>query len=254
VISGNLAAFREIHFTIHGDGKPWDDVRVRQAINFATDRQKIIDNVYAGAASFSSKIPAHFGDWPIPEDELKSNYEKYDLAKAKQLMKDAGYENGFKVTLTALSNPQDYVLVAQVLKEQLKLINIDVTVQPQELGTFGTNDGKGNFEWDATGRGMRGDPSGYFADFDPAGSIDKAWFSGGYNNDTMTSLISQGLAETDPVKRKQIYTQLQQIVLTEWPTMPLVVITKFEAVGKHVNGMNVTADDTYRTLAEVWLS
>lgn len=254
ILKGATAAFREIEFTIKGDGKPWDDVRVRQAINFAIDRKKIIENVYGGQAMFSSKIPPSYGSWPIAQDMLESTYEKFDLDKAKSLMKDAGHESGFKVTLQALSTPNDYTQIAEVLKEQLKEINIDVTVQPLEIGTFANLNSSGKFEWQSTGRGMRGDPSGYFTDFDPAGSVYQAWFKGGFANQKMTSLIAQGIAETDQAKRQSIYQQLQQIVLTQFPTLPLVVPTKFEGVTKRVHNMVVSVDDTYRGLAEVWVS
>jgi peptide/nickel transport system substrate-binding protein len=253
ILQGASAAFREIEISIKG-GKPWDDVRVRQAINFAIDRQKIIDNVYGGNASFSSKIPPSYGSWPISQSDLKSKYQTFDLNRAKALMKEAGHEAGFSVTLQAISSPADYTQIAEVIKEQLKQININVTVQPMEIGTFAQHNTAGTFDWQSTGRGMRGDPSGYFRDFDPTGSIYKAWYAGGYKNDQMTALINQGLAESDTTKRMAIYTQLQEIVLTEWPTMPLVAVTTFEAVRKRVNGMTVSVDGTYRGLRETWVS
>lgn len=254
VQSGASAAFREMEFTIKGDGKPWDDVRVRQAVNFAIDRDKIIQNVYGGYAEYSSKIPPSYGNWPIPQATLKSTYEKFDLPQAKALMKAAGYENGFSVTLQAIAEPADYTQVAEVIKDQLQAININVTIQSIDIGTFGANNTAGSFEWQSTGRGMRGDPSGYFSDFVPTGSVYKAWFEGGYTNAEMTNLINQGLAETDLTKRMAIYTQLQEIVLTQWPTMPLVAVTNFQAVNKRVQGMYVAVDDTYRGLRYVWVT
>lgn len=254
VQSGASAAFREMEISIKGDGKPWDDVRVRQAVNFAIDRDKIIQNVYGGNAEYTSKIPPSYGSWPISQSELKSTYEKFDLAKAQALMKNAGYEKGFSVTLQAISEPADYTQVAEVIKDQLKEINIDVTVQSIDIGTFGANNSAGNFEWQSTGRGMRGDPSGYFSDFDPTGSVYKAWFAGGYKNDELTTLINQGIAESDLTKRMAIYKQLQEIVLTQWPTMPLVAVTNFQAVTKRVQGMYVAVDDTYRGLRQTWVT
>lgn len=253
VQSGASAAFREMEWTLKG-GKPWDDVRVRQAVNFAIDRSKIIQNVYGGDAEYSSKIPPSYGAWPISQDQLKSTYEKYDVAQAQALMKEAGYEKGFSVILQAIAEPADYTQVAEVIKAQLQAINIDVTIQSLDIGTFGANNSSGNFEWQSTGRGMRGDPSGYFSDFIPTGSTYKAWFEGGYTNAQMTTLINQGLAETDVTKRQAIYTQLQQIVLTQWPTMPLVAVTNFQAVNKRLQGMYVAVDDTYRGLRYAWVT
>lgn len=246
-------AFRELEWTVK-PGKPWADVRVRQAINYAIDRDTIIKNVYAGKATYTSKIPPSYGDWAIPIKELQSNYEKYDLAKAKALMKEAGFESGFSVTAQALSSPNDYVKVAQVVAEQLKKINIDVTVQPLEIGVFGANNGTGNFEWQFTGRGMRGDPSGYFTDYDPATSTYKAWFAGGYKNDELTALISQGLGESDPAKRHAIYTKMQQIVLKEWGTVPLVAPAQFQAERTRVHDMPLSIDGTMRYLRQAWVS
>lgn len=248
------AAFREVQFTNKGKGEPWGDVRVRQAINLAIDRQKMINNIYAGEAQLTSKIPPSYGDWPIPQEELASTYEKHDLEKAKALMRDAGLEDGFKVTLEALSTPDDYVQIAQMMKEQLAEINIEVTVQPLEIGTFAKNNAEGNFQWQSTGRGMRGDPSGYFSDFDPAGSNYKAWFAGGYRNDELTELINKGIGETDEAKRKEIYTRMQEIVLTEWPTLPIVAIQRFQAQRSRVQGMYVAVEDSFRGLPEAWVS
>ena len=246
-------AFRELEFTLHGKNEPWADVRVRQAINFAIDRQKIITNVYAGEAQLSSKIPPSYGDWGIPEAELKSNYEKFDVAKAKALMKAAGMEAGFSVTAQAL-NISDYVRIAEVVAEQLKAINIKVTVQPLEIGIFGKNNATGAFDWQFTGRGMRGDPSQYLSDFDPATSIYKSWFAGGYDNKELTALITKGLAETDTAKRHAIYLKAQQIVLTEWPLIPLVAPMQFQAVRSRVQGMAVDVGGSLRFLPQAWVS
>jgi peptide/nickel transport system substrate-binding protein len=247
------AAFREIQMTIKGKGKPWENVKVRQAINSAIDRQEIIDKVYAGDAKFTSKIPTSYGDWPIPETELRSKWQKYDLDAAKRLMSEAGQSSGFAVTLQAIANPNDYVQIAEVVKSQLAKININITVQPLEIGTFATNNSTGNFEWHSTGRGMRGDPSGYFTDFDPAGSTYKAWFEGGYKNDELTKLISDALGNPDQAKRKEQYRRMQEIVLTEWPTIPTVDPTIYQVVRSRVQNMYVSIDGTEKGLIETWV-
>lgn len=253
IVSGESPGFREIEIAIQGKGKPWDDVKVRQALNAATDRQKIIDNVYGGAALYSSKIPPSYGDWPLSQSELKSDYEKYDLDKAKQLMQEAGYANGFSVTMQAL--PDDYTQVAEVLKDLWKQINVDVKIQTLEIGTFADNQNKGAFEMQSTGRGMRGDPSGYMSDFDPAGSIYKVWFGGGagYKNDTLTKLIHEGIGETNTAKRHELYKQMQEIVLTDFPVLPLVAVTQFLGVRNRLQGVIYNVDGSYRTLRTAWV-
>jgi peptide/nickel transport system substrate-binding protein len=247
------AAFRELEFTLRGKNEPWADVRVRQAINAAIDRDVIIKNVYAGEALLSSKIPPSYGDWGTPESELRSKYQVFDLDKAMSLMKDAGFEDGFDVTLQSQTVP-DILQVAQVLAEQLKAINIRVIVQPLEIGVFGENNATGNFDWQVTRRGMRGDPSQYLSDFDPSTSTYQSWFEGGYANEELTALIADGLAESDTAKRHEIYLKAQDIVMTEWPLVPLVAPMQFQVTRSRVQDMAIDVDGTYRYLPKAWVA
>lgn len=252
-LKGLTAVFREIEFTIKGGGKPWDNVKVRQAVNAAINRQAIIEKVYGGDAVYTSKIPQGYGPWPISQDALRLKWERYDLPKAKALMADAGFAGGFSVTMQSIAHPADYTQNAEVVKEQLRLININVTVQPLEIGTFARNNGQGAFEWQSTGRGMRGDPSGFMADFDPTSSIDKAWYQGGYDNKELTDLYFQGLHTPDQTKRLEIYRRLQEIVLTEWPALPLVNPMYYFVVRRRLHNMYVAYEATERGLIEAWV-
>jgi len=254
VLKGLQASFREMELTIHGDGKPWNNVKVRQAVSAAINRQEIIDKVYGGDALFTSKIPIGYGDWPIPQDALHKTYEVFDVNKAKQLMAEAGVANGFSVTLQSIAHPTDYTESAQVIKQQLAAININVTVQPLEIGTFAANNGNGSFEWQNTGRGMRGDPSGYIADFDPTSAVDKAWYGGGYNNQELNNLYFQGIHETNPVKRLPLYRRMQEIVITEWPAIPLVNPMVYQVVRKRLNGYYVSFVGNEVALLQSWVS
>ena len=66
------AAFRELQFTIKpGENKPWADVRVRQAVSFAINRQNLIDKVYNGFGKYSGHVAAGYGPWPLSEDQLR---------------------------------------------------------------------------------------------------------------------------------------------------------------------------------------
>ena len=97
VLHNLTAAFRELQFTVKaGENKPWADKRVRQAVNFAINRQNLIDKVYAGFGRFSGHVAAGYGPWVIPDGDLHSKYEKYDLPAAKKLMSDAG-SKGFEI-------------------------------------------------------------------------------------------------------------------------------------------------------------
>lgn len=111
VLHGLNASFRELQVTIkQGETKPWHDKRVRQAVSFAINRQNIIDKVYGGFGVYSGHVAAGYGppgQWTLSQEELKTKYEKYDVPKAKALMKEAG-SSGFDVTMTTFATQVDY--------------------------------------------------------------------------------------------------------------------------------------------------
>jgi peptide/nickel transport system substrate-binding protein len=253
VLHGLTAAFRELQMTIKaGESKPWHDRRVRQAVNFAIDRQELIDKVYSGNGAFSGHIPPGYGPWPPSPDDLKTKYEKHDVAKAKQLMKDAGFEKGFSVTMTTFATPLDFQQVAALIKNQLKQINIDVNIVPQDAGTFAAANGKGTFDWDLTARGMRGDVNGYTAEFNPSNAIYRIWFSG-YKNVPLWRLVGNGQITLDQQKRLPLYKKLEDILLTELIEVPLVAVSKFQVVNKRLQDMYVSFTDANPGLRNAWV-
>ena len=176
VLSGPNAAFRELQMTIkRGEDKPWHKQAVRLAVMHAINRADIIRRVYSGEAEYSGHVPPGYGPWPLSDSELRKKYEKFDLPLAKRLMAGAGYSRGFSVTMTTFAL-QDYPLISAVVQSQLKAINIDVEIVAQEAGTFAAANGLGTFDWDLTGRGMRGDVDGYVAEFHPAAPVFKIWY------------------------------------------------------------------------------
>lgn len=253
VLRGLTAAFRELQFTQKlGENKPWHDTRVRQAVNHAINRQAIINNVYSGFGEFSGHVPPGYGPWPLSRAELRNNYLKYDLAKARTLMRQAGFANGFEVTLSTFSTPLDFGQVAAMIKAQLDQIGIEVNIKAEEPGTFATNNGRGNFEWDLTARGMRGDVDGYTSEFNPANAIYKIWYPA-YKNVKMWRLVGNGSIQLDQAKRLGMYKELQRILLTEQLQSPLVAVSKFQVVRKRVRNMYVAFSDFNTGLKTAWV-
>ena len=241
VLTGLTSSPRTIYINMAKE-VPWRDARVRQAVSKTIDRQVIIDNVYAGNAELTGPIPPGYGDWPLSPDEIAEHYT-VDVEGAKALMAEAGLEDGFSVTMIAISAPREYTQIAEIIAEQLKQINIDVSVEPQEIGTF-VESINSEFDWASTGGGMRGDPSGYLVQFR---SSDEGtfplYYGDGWKSDEFDQLYDQALATTDEAERHDLYQQLQQLVLEENPYLYTVQSLKFQVVNRRLSGMYVAYTD-----------
>lgn len=240
IISGLFAAPQVMHFNTVED-VPWRDVRVRQAINKVVDRQLIIDNVFGGDAELTGPVSPGYGDYPLPDERLRELYA-VDVEGARALMEEAGYADGFSVELQSIAEPPHHTQIAQVIQQACEQINIDVTVQPLEIGQFADNIGTGSFQWASTARGMRGDPSGFVIDFRSGTGLFEAWFGDGWSNDEIDALYDQALAELDQEARVPLYHQIQELVLTEVANLYTVQRYKFQAVNNRVTGMYVAYD------------
>jgi peptide/nickel transport system substrate-binding protein len=241
ILEGLFAAPRVIQFNTVED-VPWRDARVRQAINLAVDRQEIIANVYGGRAELTGAISPGYGDWPLSSERLQELYTP-DLERAQALMQEAGFEGGFDVTLQAIAAPRDYTQIAEIVRERLKPLNINVTVEPLEIGTFATNIGDGTFQWASTGRGMRGDPSGFVVDFRSGTANNVKWFGDGWISEEIDSLYDEALATSDHDQRLAAYQRIQEIIAEEAPNLYTVQPYKYQVANRRVDGMYVSYTD-----------
>ena len=112
---------------LNNAAEPLNDVRVRQALCYAVNRQEILDLTADGKGTIigSSMFPA-FEKYYLPE--LAKRYNQ-NLDKAKELLTEAGYPDGFSLTITVPNNYQQHIDAAQVIVEQLKQIGVKAEIQ-----------------------------------------------------------------------------------------------------------------------------
>ncbi len=120
-------------FGLNNDYGPLKDIRVRQAINYAIDRKAIISSCANGKATalysnFSPVLKEYFADL--------GEFYPHDIEKAKALLKEAGYENGFDLTVTVPSDYKYHMDTAEVLESQLKEVGINLSIEPIEFTTW----------------------------------------------------------------------------------------------------------------------
>lgn len=116
------------------DKEPFTDIRVRQAINHAINKEEIITYVFRGYGqpAYGYLPPALKSEYYA--DSQKDGYD-YDVEKAKQLLKEAGFENGLELTLS-VENSTEYSRLAEVLQNQLKQVNIDAKIQLYDSSSY----------------------------------------------------------------------------------------------------------------------
>jgi len=123
---------RVLYIGINCAKKPFTDIRVRQALNYAVDKEAIVKSIYQGRALVSQGIvaPLTTGYFPVP------GYS-YDPGKAKKLLAEAGFPNGFKAKLWSPQGryPKDFEM-AQAVQQQLKKVGVDCTLDTMEWAAY----------------------------------------------------------------------------------------------------------------------
>ena len=192
---------------------PYDNVKVRQAINYALDMEAIVDAVYGGVGA-PSKGPLGPNVWASNQDLAGYGF---DVEKAKELMKEAGYENGFKTTIWTNDN-QQRMDIAEIVQNQLKAIGIEAEVKVVEWGAY--LDGTANGEHDMFILGwvtVTGDPDyGLYALFHSSqhGAAGNRTF---YSNPRVDALLDAARVTAVPAEREAAYREAQEIITEDAP-------------------------------------
>lgn len=199
------------------------DVRVRRAIAKAIDRDSLIHYKLQGTARPASGIIA-------PDDPFSTAVDAdigYDPAAAARLLDEAGLApgpDGVRLKLQyKTSLDEGAIAAAKLIKLDLAQVGVKVTIATEEWGTFFQDVQRGNFEIYTLTSSPIFDPDFYrwmlaSSNIPPAGSASNR---GGYRNDELDRLVTEGGATIDPEARKKIYDRIAAIVARDLPVVPL---------------------------------
>ena len=227
-----IDGFRTIYLGMNFKHAPFDDIRVRQALNYAIDRDAIIDSIMLGTAvkaigPEATGIPGASKDLPTYD---------YNPEKAKQLLAEAGYPDGLKIRFDAPFGRYNMdKQVAEAIQAQLLQVGITAELRTLDWSIYSDMLKKG----DETQLFLVGKGS-------PAGDLDFTaqicWVTGASLNYSFMSLpdidelVAKQRRTVDPVERLEVLQKMQERIMEELPWVPLYYEKQIVAKRKDVTG------------------
>ncbi|MBQ4511579.1 MAG: hypothetical protein II969_01200 [Anaerolineaceae bacterium] len=217
---------------LNNAAEPLNDLKVRQALNYAVNVEDVmlITNDGLGTPIGSSIYPS-FGKYFMPE--LADAYP-YNPEKAKELLTEAGYPDGFSLTITAPSNYAVHVNAAQVIAEQLKNVGIDAKINLVEWATWLSDVYQGrNFEATVVG---------FDASFLTARALLERWISDNsknminFNDPEYDRVLKEAFAATNEEEQTALYKQAEKILSDDAANVYLMDPNDLTVISKKLDG------------------
>lgn len=235
------------------------DVRVRQAIAHAINREVVLDVVYYGQGRIATTpIGPNLPKWYAADTPI---YE-YDPAKAEALLDDAGFPRGpdgvrFKLVHDPLPYGDSPKRTAEYIQQALKAIGIDVEIRSQDFATYikrvytdrdfdFTNNLMGNL-------------------YDPTIGVQRLYWSknykkgvpfsngSGWSNPQADALLEAAAVETDEGKRKEEFAQFQELVYEDVPDVTLLNYDQITIYNKKIHDFTIGAGGLNENFADIWI-
>jgi glutathione transport system substrate-binding protein len=238
----------ERYLSMNTQQKPFDNPKVRQAINYAINKDAVAKVAFGGYA-----VPA---DAIVPagvEYSVKIGVWPHDVAKAKQLLAEAGYPNGFETELWSAYNHTIAQKVTQVLQQQLQQVGIrtkitlleagqrvekveswqDPAAAPVRLYYVGWSSSTGEADW-----ALR--PLLASESWPP-----KLFNTAYYKSEVVDGAIRKALLTTDKAEKAKLYKEAQETIYKDAPWAPLVVEQLLSANNKKLSGVYTMPDGSF---------
>ncbi|MGA1422624.1 MAG: ABC transporter substrate-binding protein, partial [Candidatus Limnocylindrus sp.] len=211
--------FNTFYLNFNNRYAPVSDVRVRQAIALALDRQRILELFYPTGSTLATHVPPCV----IAGGCVGEEWYAQDLAAARALLAEAGYPNGLDLTLSLRETPRaflpDPVAVATDIQAQLATVGIRVTLDVQEAGGYIGKLLSGELRGASFSAALPDYPEAW-----NALGIDFGATSGPAHGDQyprLVALLDEAQRETDPESRTSLFTQINNEIRAQVPVIPI---------------------------------
>ncbi len=257
----DLEPFNIAYLSLNMNNKPFDDIRVRQAVAYAINKQEILDTSYSGVGTIADDfLPDGLADYRPSDLEAYA----YDPEKAKALLTEAGYPDGFSTMVMTdgtelalelwympVSRPYypDAKSVAELYAAQLEDVGIKVELKTEDWGVYldnwdaGVKNGMVMLGW----TGDYGDPNNFlYTHFGP-GNVNEA----GYTNEEVWKLLSAAGAATSPEESISLFQQAGKLINADLPRIPIVHAPPVLAAKKSLTGWvpNPTGGESFAPIS-----
>ena len=219
---------------------PFDSVRVRQALSHAIDREAIVSTVYFGHAALAQSILpstswAHYND---------PDAYAYDPQKARTLLAEAGYPNGFHMDIWAMPvqrayNP-DAIKMAELIQADLAQIGVSANIVSFEWSTFRRRLAEGGHDSVLIGwSGDNPDPDNFFRPLLSCSAVLSASNRARWCDPRFDNLVMQAIRSNVQQQRKAIYREAQILLNEQVPLVPIVHSMRYQATQPNIRGVDL---------------
>lgn len=209
---------------------PFVNPKLRQVVAWAANRADVIRAALYGRGTPLSGLPmpAPYSDSPLADPF------RFDPARAKQLLAEAGMPNGFSCQLLSTSSPLVHQATAEVLQQNLRDIGIDAQLRLHDWTTRVAMGNRGQYDLAIMGSVINWpDPDSLSLFLDGPASYSRSF---GFKSERMNAIFAEGRRESDPAKRRAIYDELQRASAEECPIVWLALRSQAFGVQARVKG------------------
>ena len=221
---------------INTEKEPFNNKLVRQAITHAFDQEAVLSGVFngSGTPAIGPLSPVTLG-----YDENLERLE-YDMDRARELLKEAGYEDGFDATIMVNEDNPERLDTAIWMQESLAELNINIDIEQVEWGAYLEMTGNGEHDMFVLGwSNPPADPNHLLSTLFHSDMIGSAGNRSFFSNEEFDALIDEGKKESDEGAREEIYKQAQEILIDEAPAIFIRYPENLNAYQSNISGLKI---------------